>query len=328
MINIPLKVLIIDSSDSSAGILAQAMTGLSKTVLSVKCANSLAEAQKVLADNDINAIYIDPLSLGVKEASEFIFDVRRRMPSIVFVLYLDFARMERNRAEFYSGERRKFTHYFKLDKLTPIATFNEELKTTIAQCQSDLSYNLTQEKIIKLQAELASIQTNASAEAVSIPMKIIREIQDQLESLKVRQQEKHADAKPKTVFLSYRFAENEYVEGLRTLLEREGFSITTGQNANTFISQAILERIKSSEFFVCLMTRVDEKKDGTYTTSSWLLEEKGAALALGKRIVLIVEEGVNDFGGLQGDWQRIHFTSKSFTKAAIRAVDQLKSYGG
>lgn len=61
---------------------------------------------------------------------------------------------------------------------------------------------------------------------------------------------------------------------------------------------------------------------------TWLLEEKGAALALGKPIVLMVEEGVTDSGGLQGDWQRIHFGPKGFLKAALQAVEQLKSYAG
>ena len=76
------------------------------------------------------------------------------------------------------------------------------------------------------------------------------------------------------------------------------------------------------------MTRDKQKSDGTWTTSPWLLEEKGAALALRKPIVLMVEEGVDDFGGLQGDWQRIHFGAKGFLTAAVQAVDQLESYAG
>ena len=76
------------------------------------------------------------------------------------------------------------------------------------------------------------------------------------------------------------------------------------------------------------MSKDQSKTDGTFTTSPWLLEEKGAALALGKPIVLMVEEGVTDFGGLQGDWQRIHFGPKGFLKAALQAVEQLKSYAG
>lgn len=76
------------------------------------------------------------------------------------------------------------------------------------------------------------------------------------------------------------------------------------------------------------MTRDKEKSDGTYTTSPWLLEEKGAALAFGKYLVMLVEEGVTDLGGLQGDWQMHHFGAKGFTAAALKAVRQLRSASG
>ena len=42
----------------------------------------------------------------------------------------------------------------------------------------------------------------------------------------------------------------------------------------------------------------------------------------------MVEDGVDDFGGLQGDWQRIHFGPKGFLVAALQAVEQLQSYAG
>jgi hypothetical protein len=325
---IPLKVIIIDPNDASSQILAQTLQGMKKNILSVMQVRSLADAHSALAENDLNTIFIDPISCGIDDASEFIFSIRKLFPSIVFVLYLDFTRMEQIRTEFFARERRRLAHYFRLDKRTPIASFPDEVTATIRACQGDLSFNLSDEKITKLQNELTTIQSTTTATTASVPLSILQEIQEQLEALKGHQPKEPAIVKPKTVFLSYRFAENEYVEGLTTLLKKDGFEILTGQSANTYISQAILERIRSCEFFVCLMTRTDEKKDGTYTTSPWLLEEKGAALAMGKRIVLMVEEGVNDIGGLQGDWQRIHFTAKGFTSASIRAVDQLKSYVG
>jgi len=136
------------------------------------------------------------------------------------------------------------------------------------------------------------------------------------------------DVKKNTVFLSYRFAEEEYIKGLQKLLRQNGFDVVTGQSGNTYISKAILDRIKECEFFLCLMTRHEEKAGGTYTTSPWLLEEKGAAIAFGKPLVLMVEEGVTDIGGLQGDWQRIHFSAKGFLYAALEAVEQLRSYKG
>jgi hypothetical protein len=52
------------------------------------------------------------------------------------------------------------------------------------------------------------------------------------------------------------------------------------------------------------------------------------ALALGKPIVLMIEEGVTDIGGRQGDWQRLHFGSKGFLTSALQAVEQLNSYSG
>lgn len=328
MKNIPLKILIIDPNSSSVEMLSQVLERISENVLSIEYTSSLPEAKNALEDKEFNTIIIDPLSLGVEPASKFIFDIRKRLINIVFVLYLDFIQMERKRDEFFIGDRTRFLHYFKLDKLTPIATFTEEVKTTISECQDYLSVSLANEKIIELQKELASIQTNTSEETTIVPSKILQDIQKQLESLKTLQQHEPIKVKPRTVFLSFRFADKDYVDGIMLLLKNEGFSVTTGQDANTFISQAIIERIKSCEFFISLMARADEKKDGTFTTSPWLLEEKGAAIAIGKRIVLMVEEGVNDIGGLQGDWQRIHFTAKSFTIAAIRAVDQLKSYSG
>jgi TIR domain len=328
MPDIPLKVLIIDSSDSSANVLGQALKNMPQLVLSVNRISSLDEAKSILNADEINTIFIDPLAFDLESATRFIFNIRKQYPSTVFVLYLDFALMEGMRSEFYSGARKRLTHYFKLNKLTPASTFAEELRAIIRNCQNDLYLTLTQDKIKKLQEELQSIQTRTPTELVNIPMKLLQDIQDQLTSLKAGPPKRTTNVKPNSVFLSYRFAESEYVEGLTALLKNAGFSVITGQNANTFISQAILERIRSCEFFICLMTRADEKKDGSFTTSPWLLEEKGAALAMDKRIVLMVEDGVSDIGGLQGDWQRINFSPKSFTIASIRAVEQLKSYSG
>jgi hypothetical protein len=325
---VPLKVLIVDPFDPTSQVLAEALTRMRDNILLVRRVSNLSEAKAALIENDINTIYIDPISLGLETATDFIFETREALPGIEFVLYMDFSRAEGIRSEFYSGKRKRFSHYFRLNKLTPIASFSEELESSVRECQFDLRSRLTQDKISKLQGELSSISTGTetSAESVKIPIQLLKDISDQLESLKTTPQK--SKVRPKTVFLSYRFAETDYVEGLRALLDREGFPVVTGENADTFISQAILDRIRSCEFFLCLMTQTDEKKDGTFTTSTWLLEEKGAALAMGKRIVLMVEVGVNDIGGLQGDWQRINFTSKSFTVAAIRAVDQLKSYAG
>ena len=53
-----------------------------------------------------------------------------------------------------------------------------------------------------------------------------------------------------------------------------------------------------------------QQADGTFTTSTWLHQALGAAIAYNKPLVLLVEEGVTDFRGLQGDWQRSTLVQK------------------
>lgn len=328
MIDIPLKILVVDTNQASSEMLQQALKSMREAVLSSNAVTSLDAAENILMNKDINTIYIDPLSLGFAAASSFILGVRQDFPNIVFVLYADTQALSfaTNKSNFFGA--RRFAHYFKLDKRTPAATFFDEVKVSVRECQSDLSFTLTQEKIDQLQAEFATLSINQADETAMLPVATLRQMQKQLDTIANHVQQRQSQVKPKSVFLSYRFAETDYIEGLRELLEKEGFSVVTGLDANNYISKAIIERIKASEFFICLMTQADEKKDGTFTTSPWLLEEKGVALALDKRIVLMVEEGVgkNDVGGLQGDWQRIHFTPKGFTVAALKAINQLKSF--
>ncbi len=132
----------------------------------------------------------------------------------------------------------------------------------------------------------------------------------------------------KTVFFSHQFGETalDYVIGLRRLLKQHGFNVITGQKAEAHISTTILDRLKKCEYFLCLMTRDQMLADGKYTTSPWLLEEKGAALALEKPIVLMIEEGVSEVGRLEGDLQSIRFKPHAFLNASLDAVDRLESY--
>jgi CheY-like chemotaxis protein len=323
---VPLKVLICDPDRSSSKTL-QDVLRRHELVLEVTITTTIEEVNQIIETKDINTIFIDPLLLGIDEGSNLIFDIRKKLPHIVFVLYLDGSSAERNRAEFYRGERRRFSHYYTLDKRTPIASFSEELSSILNHCGLWLGGRVSQEKVRELlkEAERATESVKQLEHG-----QLLMELRDMLSQLADKTKEEQVSHKglQKTVFLSHRFAEQEYVQGLQRLLEQNGFEVTTGKSANTYISKAILDRINKCDFFLCLMTRGDQKSDGTYTTSPWLLEEKGAALAFGKRIVLMVEEGVVDIGGLQGDWQRIHFGAKGFLNAALEAVKQLKSYTG
>ena len=47
---------------------------------------------------------------------------------------------------------------------------------------------------------------------------------------------------------------------------------------------------------------------------------------VGKPLVLMVEKGIDDFGGLQNDLQRIHFSRANFTEAAVEALRHVTAY--
>lgn len=121
------------------------------------------------------------------------------------------------------------------------------------------------------------------------------------------------------VFLAFPFSEEGHSNALKAVLELAGFTVSTGEHLADYIHSAIIELIRSCDFFVCLFTR---------NHSQWLFEEKGAAFMAGKKGVLLIEEGVVHQGALAGDWQRIVFTPSDFTRAACQAVDQLKSLAG
>lgn len=321
--DIPLKILVCDPDPGSGDVLRSAISQ-NKGVADAIVVTKIADAQATLRGGDINTIFIDVLGFGVSSGADFVFSVRKVLPEIVFVLFIDRDMAEFRRAEFYKGERGRFLHYYSLDKRTPAAAFTDEVRAVLSTCRQDLSWRLSEASLKRLRQDAVAfggsdrhIAHKGFALAAQVEEIVSRILAQKGPSVATR-----------SVFLSYRFAEKEYVEGLTQLLRNEGFNPITGQSANTYISQAILQRIKDAEFFLCLMTRDKPKTDGTFTTSPWLLEEKGAALAYGKRIVLMIEEGVEDIGGLQGDWQRIHFGPKGFLAAALQAVAQLKSYAG
>jgi hypothetical protein len=328
MTEVKLKVLVVDNGGSSGDLLRDSLVALKDSVLSVQRATSLPAAVKSLWNESPNTVFIDPLSLGLDDAATFIFETREKYAAMVFVLYVDSNIVQSKKREFYAGERVRFKHYYKLDKATPATIFRDEVVAVIRSCKDYLRNSLKAHEIQELQSELQRIEEESSSGTAAVPLELLTEMRDQISLLKDRLVPATSRVREGTVFLSYRFIEDDYVEGLRTLLEKEGFKVITGDNAGGYISRSILERIEMSEFFLCLMTRDKEKTDSTFTTSPWLLEEKGAALAMNKKIVLMVEEGVTDIGGLQGDWQRIHFTAKGFTRAVLRAIDQLKTYIG
>jgi hypothetical protein len=137
--------------------------------------------------------------------------------------------------------------------------------------------------------------------------------------------------KENSVFLSfsYRETDKELAAGVKLLLTTYGFTVITGENNDIgSLSQSILTKIKQSQKILVLMTRRDQKNNNLFTTSSWLLEEKGAAIALGKPCLMMVESDVDvaEIGGMQGDDARIHFNRDNFTSKVAEAIRMLSGH--
>jgi hypothetical protein len=330
-------ILICDADRAAAGLLLQAIRTV-EPAITVDIATEASALQERFDAARHNVIFIDPLTIGLEDAAGFIFGIRKTLPDqVVFVLFINKQVAESDRAKFYRGERSRFAHYITLDKCTPATMFGDEAAAVLARCRIWL-HRLRREKTLKRvesrASELFPVTSAAVEPAVVAEMRemigTLRSLFENHEPNRFQHAAGRSDVIKDSVFVSYDFNEQLLADGLISLLTLHHFTVQTGARANTYISRTILDRIASCEYFVSLMTRHEQKPDGTYTTSPWLIEEKGAALALGKAIVLLVETGVgaNEIGGLQGDWQRIEFGQRGYTTAALQAVEQLKSYAG
>lgn len=324
-LDVPLSVLICDEDEGTRFALAAAIQR-EPDIEEVLSVSTLAGALHHL--RAVNTIFIDPLSTGLETATAFIFEIRQSYPEINVVLYLDAAIAERNRKEFFRDERNVFFQYRTLDKKTPSSIFQEEVGAVLKTCRRQLTWRMSEASVKKALQMAEEQQATEKPSEQRVPSGLIKTAYAGVEELSQRAGIVAEPQRTKSVFLSYRLADQTMVDGFVELLEQNGFTVYTGASLSTYVHQGILERIRKCEFFLCLMTRDEEKKDGTYTASAWVLEEKGAALALGKRPVLMVQKGVSQPGGLHGDWQLIEFTLEDFLKAALKAVGQLKAYSG
>jgi len=318
-----LKVLVCDAAAGPTESLRRVLAENDGVGAAKRCDN-LEEARSEILAGDFNAVFIDPLSFKLEEASSFIFEARKAFPGIIFVLYLDISQAERTRVSFFEGERRRFSEYYQLDKRTPVAAFPEEVAAIVNLCRAELSRKGSSAK--------PEDRWNDAGRSAGIEGKVIRPAVPEPGEAAARTTDSPASTPRQSgsriVFLSHRFAPEEYVRGLTRMLEEKGFEVATAGTSNTYLSLWVIDRIQRAGFFLSIMIRADAKTDGTFTASPWLLEEKGAALALGKPLLLLVEEGVSDFGGLQGEWQRINFGPKGFPNAAREAVSRLAAYAG
>ena len=116
---------------------------------------TLAAAQQHLEDGLINTVFIDPITLGIEEASRLIFTVRDSMPEVVFVLYCDPLAIDEFGPNFYQGMRKRFRHYYVQPKFIEEGQCPATLEKNLMMCMSDLKQNVSAMRT-KLRCELLS----------------------------------------------------------------------------------------------------------------------------------------------------------------------------
>ncbi len=132
----PLHVIVIGDDDAAIHLYNQLAS--TPTVQRVTFRLNESKAWNDIHEGNFNTIFIDPFCFDLDNTSRFIFRVRREYPKIVFVLHIDLKDVESDKNGFYQGERRRFEHYFTLEKGLPPDKFPVALKNVLSSCMSDL----------------------------------------------------------------------------------------------------------------------------------------------------------------------------------------------
>ncbi|WP_341716687.1 hypothetical protein QQG74_22235 [Micromonospora sp. FIMYZ51] len=287
---------------------------------------SLDEAERAVANDAFDVVIIDPLVTGLGRAGDLALGWSAA--GMAVVLHVDLATVEDHASMFYRGTRTGLKEMYTLDKRTPPEMLAAETEAMLVKCRDFRLRATGASRTDRLLDRVRDIAADTGDDKLE---QLVEDVEETQSLAAARPGSARSTGTPASVFLSYRFAEEDgYVRGLSGLLTDRGFTVVTGRRADGYVGAAVLNRIRDCEFFVSLMTRArrfagDEER---YATSAWLIEEKGAALAYRKYMVLLVEEGVDDIGGLHGDWQRHVFTPTTFTSAARDAVAQLLERSG
>lgn len=121
--------------------------------------------------------------------------------------------------------------------------------------------------------------------------------------------------------------DTEVVRKIKDFIESLGIKCETGERPQySGIDEKIKNRIMNNDIFVGIFT-CDKKilldnsqfnKGSFYTTSNWVIQESGFALAKNKKLIFLVEQGIYKFPYLQGYQEYILFNRKSLDQAFTR----------
>lgn len=70
-----------------------------------------------------------------------------------------------------------------------------------------------------------------------------------------------------------------------------------------------------------MFSRREQLTPKSWSTSGWVIDEKAYALAHDKKLVLLKEEGVDNIGGLQGDYEYIEFSMSDVAEPLLKVLE-------
>jgi tetratricopeptide (TPR) repeat protein len=121
--------------------------------------------------------------------------------------------------------------------------------------------------------------------------------------------------------------DTEVVIKIKDFIESLGIKCETGERPQySGIDEKIKNRIMNNDIFVGIFT-CDKKilldnsqfnKESFYTTSNWVIQESGFAIAKNKKLIFLIEQGIYKFPYLQGYQEYILFNRKSLDQAFTR----------
>lgn len=113
---------------------------------------------------------------------------------------------------------------------------------------------------------------------------------------------------------SFKDEDKDIVERIKRFIQSSKFECITGEQSEILsVSQKVQERIKKCDIFIGIFTREKPlehsifKKPSAYTTSAWVIQESGYALANCKKVIFLFEDMVITRLGLQSDSEYLVF---------------------
>jgi hypothetical protein len=134
-----------------------------------------------------------------------------------------------------------------------------------------------------------------------------------------------------TVFVGFRYVkeDQEIVRAFIDLLILEGFDVRSGKTAKAEdIDDKVKSLISSCEGTIVIFTKTKELKDGGWSTSIWLSDEKAFALGKSQEVGLFFEDCISEENraGIQGNLEYIEFNRNTLQNAILEAIPYLRDF--